>query len=151
MWFRQGIAFHGDHMPPKIVADQMNKRLWRRILGIKTQYRFFPQCVDCSNIQGQVLGKASRRLKDFGRWVQPNLAFAGGGRAAYYHGFRMRLNHLAGGIVAALTISGATKEDIDDEGAARLQKLQETGEDILSPLVAHVRRQFVQSNNEPDL
>lgn len=123
MWFREGIRFHGDHVPPRAVADQMNKRMWRKVLGIKTKFRFYPQCVDCSNVQGKILGQATRRLRDLNQNV--NLAFAGGGRLSCFHGFRTRLNHLAGGVVSASTILGATRKDVEDEGRSRLQSFQE--------------------------
>ena len=42
------FKFVGDHMPPKSVAEQMNKS-WLRRIGLlkKVKYRFYPQCVNC--------------------------------------------------------------------------------------------------------
>ena len=122
------FRFVGDHMPPKSVAKQMNKS-WLRRVGLLPQvkYRFYPQCVNCSNIQGNVLGKASSELS--GKWFLPasvkaeNLLQAGSGRAAHFHGLRFRLNHLTGGVLAGATVVKATKSDVSERNKKRFQRL----------------------------
>jgi hypothetical protein len=105
------MPFHGDHMPPKSVAAEMQKRWVRKYLlfGRPVSFRFFPQCASCSNIQGSVLGSASS--KGLG-----NLAATGGGRNAHFHGLRFRTSHLAGAAIGAMTVCGAKEEEILDNG-----------------------------------
>jgi hypothetical protein len=97
-------------MPPKSVADQMNRQLLRRLLGRKVQFRFYPQCVKCSSRQGSLLSTATQQLKDRSIWrgggKATYLQRAGGGSNAHYHGFRPRLYTLAGGVVAATAVVG---------------------------------------------
>ena len=106
----KAVKFVGDHMPPKAVAQQLNQRWHRRLLGNTVSFRFFPQCVPCSSKQGSILAKAS--VQAFTQRI--NLSGAGGGSQAYFHGFRPRPNHLAGGAIAALAVVGAAEEDIMD-------------------------------------
>merc|ERR1712107_832279 len=96
------FRFVGDHMPPKSVAKQMNKT-WLRKIGLlpKVRFRFYPQCVSCSNIQGSILSQTSSNL-NHGKGRISSMARAiilkqsGGGRTAYFHGFTPRFNHLTG-------------------------------------------------------
>jgi hypothetical protein len=98
--------FVGDHMPPKSVADQMNRAVWRRILHHKVSFRFYPQCIVCSSKQGSLLSAAAQHnnnnIKSPFRIVQ--LAGVGGGHQAHFHGWRPRLSHLTGGVVAAAAL-----------------------------------------------
>lgn len=138
MLFRKGILFHGDHMPPKSVAEQMNRRIWRRLAGIKVGFRFYPQCVDCSSMQGNLLASATRTLKEARRWAQPNLAFAGGGVHSYFHGLKFRLNHLAGAVVAATTVVAASEEDIQEGNGRRFKQLQDQLEQYVQPYASYL-------------
>jgi hypothetical protein len=49
---------------------------------------------------------------------------AGGGQTAHFHGFRPRINHLVGGVLAATTVVGATDKDIADGNQKRLERWQ---------------------------
>ena len=89
--------FHGDHIPPVSVAKQLNERWYRKKLGWKVSQKFYPQCRDCSNKQGGLLAKAVNT-------GHKNLHSVGGGGESYFHGRRIRIGHMAGGIVAVTTV-----------------------------------------------
>ncbi|KAL7473691.1 hypothetical protein ACHAXS_014165 [Conticribra weissflogii] len=89
--------FHGDHIPPVSVAKQMNERWFRRKSGWKVSQKFYPQCRNCSNKQGGLLSKAISA-------GHRNLHSVGGGEESYFHGRRMRIGHVAGGLVAVLSV-----------------------------------------------
>jgi hypothetical protein len=120
------FKFVGDHMPPKSVAEQMNATWIRKYLLGKVPFRFYPQCVDCSNAQGSILSKAqqstSRLLPSFRRAAE--LSGSGGGRTAHYHGLRPRINHLTGGVLAGATVLGATDREIQTGNRDRFQDVQ---------------------------
>jgi hypothetical protein len=129
------FKFVGDHMPPKSVAEEMN-RTWIRRSGLwrKVQYRFFPQCANCSNTQGSILSKAGQinakgLMPSFVRAA--NLKQAGGGRMAYFHGLRFRTNHLAGGVLAWATVVGATNKEIAKGNPQRFQNMQRRIEGVV--------------------
>jgi hypothetical protein len=98
--------FVGDHMPPKSVADQMNRAAWRRILHRKVSFRFYPQCIVCSSKQGSLLSAAAQHNSNnkYSPFRIVQLAGVGGGHQAHFHGWRPRLSHLAGGVVAAAAL-----------------------------------------------
>lgn len=125
MLFRKAPRFHGDHMPPKAVAQQMNNNWFRRLTGCKVKFRFYPQCVDCSNIQGSILSSASNDLRAASFWNRPNLKRVGGGKLARFHGLRFRPFHLAGAVIAAVTVVDATDADIAQGNRRRFRHLQE--------------------------
>ena len=56
-------GFHADHAPPRKWAKQANARWWRRLLRRPVSQRFYPQCKDCSNVQGSLLSQGKRQLK----------------------------------------------------------------------------------------
>lgn len=120
------FKFVADHMPPKSVAEQMNATWIRKYLLGKVPFRFYPQCVDCSNAQGSILSKAqqstSRLLPSFQRAAK--LSQAGGGTTAHYHGLRPRINHLTGGVLAGITVVGATDRQIQTGNRGRFQDWQ---------------------------
>ena len=58
---QEACLFHGDHQPPKAVAQQLNAQWFR--FGTKVKFRFFPQCVNCSNVQGKILSTATNDLR----------------------------------------------------------------------------------------
>jgi len=133
------FRFVGDHMPPKSVAERMNKQLHRRLLGWKVPFRFFPQCRDCSSIQGSILSKATgdlvrREANAKGGFVkrllpkQLDLADA----PTYNHGWKPRINHWTGGVVAAVAVVGT----IDDEG------YNGSGDESYNDLLERSRRRY---------
>uniref|UniRef100_H3HDH8 Uncharacterized protein n=1 Tax=Phytophthora ramorum TaxID=164328 RepID=H3HDH8_PHYRM len=60
---KRGVRYHADHMPPKLVAKRNDEQLFRRILGRKTTFRFYPQCEPCSNQQASVVKQWKSTLK----------------------------------------------------------------------------------------
>lgn len=96
--------FHGDHIPPVSVAKQINDRWYRKPFGWKVSQKFYPQCRDCSNKQGGLLSKAISS-------GHRNLHRVGGGEESYFHGRRLRIGHMTGGVVAVLSMG----IDADDE------------------------------------
>ena len=143
--------FVGDHMPPKSVAEAMNNT-WIRRWGIlkKVQYRFYPQCFNCSQTQGSILSKASQEVsKKSSPSILPSffagnkvctLKNAGGGRMAYYHGLRFRINHLTGGVLAATTVVDATNEQIQTKNQKRFEKLQYKLNDIMKQSLPFINK-----------
>jgi len=106
--------FHGDHIPPVSVAKQMNERWVRRKLGWKVSQKFYPQCRNCSNKQGGLLSKAISA-------GHRNLHSVGGGEESYFHGRRMRIGHMAGGLVAVLSVGNVeSRDDIGENGEMRI-------------------------------
>lgn len=89
--------FHGDHIPPVSVAKQINSRWYRKPFRWKVSQKFYPQCRNCSNKQGGLLSKAISA-------GHKNLHRVGGGEESYFHGKRLRIGHLTGGAVAAVSI-----------------------------------------------
>lgn len=126
----KSFRFVGDHMPPKSVAEQMNRNWLRRLRVLpKVQFRFYPQCVTCSNTQGSILSKATHQLKSrrgfSGIFKGAALYESGGGAMAHFHGWRFRVNHLAGSVVAAATVVGASNREISLGNPKRLQQWQD--------------------------
>jgi hypothetical protein len=110
-------SFVGDHMPPKVVAEQLAKRSW--LLGGKrhVQFRFYPQCVKCSGMQGGILSKATLELRNNRRASHQLHKIRSN---AYFHGWKFRpIHHLAGGVVAVVAVGGVSDEDLDDENRSR--------------------------------
>lgn len=116
LWQRQAVRFNADHMPPKSVATKLEATRWYRLLRKNVVFRFYPQCVSCSDKQGTLLSKATASLKETrkltGAWH--HLEAVGGGSNAYNHALRPRLSHLAGGFVAALATVQAQPADFMD-------------------------------------
>lgn len=141
MFFRNKLPrFHGDHMPPKAVAQQMNAQWFQRLTGMKVKFRFFPQCIECSNMQGKILSSATNELRAASFWNnKPNLKHAGGGNLAYFHGFRFRPFHLAGTVIAAVTVVDACDDDIDQGNRRRYYNVQERIEDCCRDAREYVR------------
>lgn len=145
---KMGVHFVGDHMPPKAVAKQMNDRWFRQLFGVKVKYRFYPQCSDCSSVQGSILSSASRLLSQskssLPKWLfpnigTPNLGNSGGGKRACFHGLRFRPSHLAGGIVAAVTVVDASNDDVRNGNRRRYQNFQEQAETLFCEIYASIR------------
>jgi hypothetical protein len=142
----KSFRFVGDHMPPKSVAEQMNKSLWRR-LGIlpQVQFRFYPQCVSCSQSQGSILSKATNQLKSAKKgplssmFKASALHAAGGGSTAYFHGWRFRINHLAGSAIAASIVLGASDKAIAKGNPQRLKQWQDNIQNTIQRQLFHKR------------
>jgi len=118
--------FAADHMPPKSVAKHMNDQWFRKIglLG-KVKFRFYPQCVSCSNTQGSILSKTGSELGLLPRRIWAStMKGAGGGTTANFHGFTPRINHLVGGVLAATIVVGADDQEIAEGNPKRLEKWQ---------------------------
>eukprot|EP00956_Cyclotella_meneghiniana_P000196 scaffold261_cov58-Cyclotella_meneghiniana.AAC.9 len=96
--------FHGDHIPPVSVAKQWNDRWYRKALGWK----------------GGLLGKAVNAGHN-------NLHSVGGGGESYFHGWRVRVGHLTGGIVAVTTVGddGVDVKDIVIASRERIRMLRD--------------------------
>ncbi|KAI9905938.1 hypothetical protein PsorP6_013632 [Peronosclerospora sorghi] len=60
---KYGVRYHADHMPPKLMAKRTDQQIFRRMLGRKTIFRFYPQCESCSNQQGSVVKQWKSTLK----------------------------------------------------------------------------------------
>jgi hypothetical protein len=118
-----GKTLIADHQPPKSVVQQKLQSssfasfLFRR--NAEPKYRFFPQCVDCSQIQGSILSAATRQSASGSIFRPISLAGAGGGRMAHCHGLKFRWNHLTGGI-----ISGTALFQANDWNEEKLQSTQ---------------------------
>lgn len=114
--------FISDHVPPLSAAKQMNIKWYNKVFGKTTKHRFFPQCQTCSNTQSHITGRAVLQNKD--------VMLAGGGKAAHFHGRKIRLNHLAGGAVAGVTVAGATEEEIAQGNPSRYRSVQRITEEF---------------------
>lgn len=138
-----GVKFVGDHMPPKSVAQQINLIWYRKLLNIPVQFRFYPQCVKCSSKQGSILSKATQELRNHqflsksssflnkrGSTI-PDLSQAGGGTNAHNHGFRPRMNHLTGGILAGIAVIGTPSND-NSNGQYHYDQLQKQYQKFIS-------------------
>jgi len=131
--------FVGDHMPPKSVAEHMNNRWFRRKgLWPKVRFRFYPQCAPCSNVQGSILSKTGRSLGFLPKntWAS-TMKGAGGGTTAHFHGLTPRINHLAGGVLAATVVVGASEHEISRGNPRRLERWQER---VQRPIKRTLRR-----------
>jgi hypothetical protein len=93
------------------------------MLNHKVKFRFYPQCVDCSNVQGGILSFAVGNNSN-------HLAGAGGGKLAKFHGLRFRPFSLAGGVIAAVTVVDATDSDIAQGNRRRYRKMQDQLESL---------------------
>ena len=117
--------FAGDHMPPKSVAKHMNE-MWVRKVGLlpKVNFRFYPQCVSCSSAQGSLLSKAGSNLPGLStsKLRASTMFEAGGGQTAHFHGFRSRINHLTGGVLAATLVAGVSDKEIANGRPKRLER-----------------------------
>jgi len=122
LFSRGSFKFVGDHMPPKSVATAMNRRLHRRLMGWKVAFRFYPQCRDCSSVQGSILSKATFEMRNqskgpFSIITRKNRLLDLGDSPSYFHGWRPRINHLAGGVLGAVAVVGADDADIISNGS----------------------------------
>lgn len=126
MLFRGDRAFRfvGDHMPPKSVAENMNQRLWRRLTGWKVNYRFFPQCRDCSSVQGSILSKATNELQNARSFLFLPKRLKLGNAPSHTHGLRPRINHLTGAILGGVAVVGANEADLIDGNRHRYAQWQ---------------------------
>ncbi len=127
----------------------MESKWYRKLLNIKVKQRFYPQCVNCSKRQSNILSNASRivlklqqeeRKSVFfrrlpltrsstgsiirGRSKIPNLAQSGGGTNAYIHGMKLRREHFAGGILAAVTVGESDELDVLNGNRIRFREWQ---------------------------
>ncbi|KAL3790821.1 hypothetical protein HJC23_004722 [Cyclotella cryptica] len=108
--------FHGDHIPPVSVAKQLNERWYRKKFGWKVSQKFYPQCRDCSNKQGGLLSKAIHA-------GHRNLRSVGGGEESYFHGGRLRIGHLTGGVVAVSTVGLGTEPGVVEDSRQHVRAL----------------------------
>jgi hypothetical protein len=138
MWFynKQNFKFVGDHMPPKSIAQQLNNTWLRKYILGNVKFRFYTQCVPCSNTQGSVLSKASQSTSLLPSFLRAaKLKQAGGGQLAHNHGLHFRLNHLAGGILAGMTVLDATGKAIRSGNQKRFENIQRQIAKNLSNLI----------------
>lgn len=125
MLFKRGsFRFVGDHMPPKSVAERLNRRLHRRLLGWRVPFRFYPQCRDCSSVQGSILSKATFEMRQSkGLFSRNRLDLSDA--PSYFHGWRPRIYHLTGGVLGATAVVGADNADILSGSRFRYARLHE--------------------------
>lgn len=127
--------FHGDHIPPVSVAKQMNSKWYRQKLGVKVPQRFYPQCRDCSNKQGGLLSKAVNL-------GHRNLHSVGGGQESYFHGRRLRIGHLTGGVVAALSVGTGVDGELAKTSRVKVCSVQQWMENVGRGLIEHAKASF---------
>lgn len=141
---KSGTKFVADHIPPKSAAKQMNTRWFRKLLGIRVKYRFYPQCVTCSSKQANILSDASKRMyyaklkgpRIFKRI--PNLSQSGGGRKAYVHGLKLRKEHLAGGLISTATVCDSKASHVINGNVNRFQNWQLRAEKVFQNCCDHI-------------
>ena len=124
---KKSIIFHGDHIPPVSVAKQINSRWYNRKLGRTVPQRFYPQCTNCSNKQGGLLSRAVNA-------GHRNLHVVGGGSESYFHGWRIRVGHLTGGLVAAVSTVGIGNND-DSATSSWLKSSSNEDEEVAAALL----------------
>ena len=109
-------------MPPLLVADQLNRIWYRKLLGWKVRFRFFPQCADCSNLQGSIMSQA-RGVLDRKAITNPFLRWGNGldlrklpvlHSKRYNHGLQPRISHLTGTVLGSVAVVNASPDDIQD-------------------------------------
>ena len=116
-------------MPPKSVAQQLERSLWYRLLRRKVRYRFYPQCINCSNKQGSLLSQATAALQAArsrsGTSAARRLAAVGGGRGtSYNHGWQPRFAHATGAVIGAIATLNVHPADLMDENRWRYAQWQ---------------------------
>ena len=122
----------------------MNTRWFRKLLGIRVKYRFYPQCVTCSSKQANILSDASKRMyyaklkgpRIFKRI--PNLSQSGGGRKAYVHGLKLRKEHLAGGLISTATVCDSKASHVINGNVNRFQNWQLRAEEVFQNCCDHI-------------
>jgi len=69
-----------------------------------------------------------------------NLRSVGGGEESYFHGRRVRVGHLTGGLVAVLTVGGIDSDgdELVDASRERVRSFQERTEDLARDLKGRV-------------
>ena len=110
-------------MPPLLVADQLNRIWYRKLVGWKVRFRFFPQCADCSNLQGSLMSQA-RGVLDKKVTNNPLLRWGNGMDLRKFpilhskrcnHGLHPRISHLlTGTLLGSVAVVGASPEDMED-------------------------------------
>jgi hypothetical protein len=153
---KTATSFIGDHQPPKSVAYQLNQQWFRRLLGWKVPFRFYPHCSSCSNKQGGILASAivdMGKIHSWNQWFKrigtpnvkiPSLRTVGGGQNAYIHGIQPRLHFLTGGIIAAIATSNTS-----DQGRQRYIDMQSSLSKALKiPIhnIYQLQQQFYKTN-----
>jgi hypothetical protein len=108
-------------MPPKSVADQMNRSWYRRMLGRQVGFRFFPQCRDCSSVQGSILSKAVHDMNKqsafrqlFSLSSRRSRLLSNSHRMTHFHGLTPRINHWTGAVLGGMAVVGASDADLMD-------------------------------------
>lgn len=97
-------------------------------------------------MQGSILSVASHKLmaSRLPGFLAPNLALSGGGKNAYYHGLRFRPAHLAGGVVEAIAVVGATDRDVRNGNRQRFKQIFQRTEKCLLDLYSFLRSKPMQ-------
>lgn len=126
-------------MPPLMLGKEWDRLWYRRLLGLRVRYRFFPQCAACSGVQAGLLAAARRELD---RAMVPGsllLSPRGGGgggaaarraaerlvhRKAHVHGpLPPRLTQLTGALLGGVAVVGADAAEMRSGGARRYEAL----------------------------
>jgi len=139
--YNNGVKFIADHMPPTSAIQQINGRWYRRLFGISMKQRFYPQCTKCSQKQATILNNATREYRNSGFLLRKglNLYTSGGGRNAYNHGFKPRLEHLAGAVVASSTVFDADSNDVQNGNQLRFEELEQKVREVFTYSLSQIR------------
>ena len=112
---QRAALFHADHQPPLSEVRRANAALWRRLLNAPQTQRFYPQCVSCSNMQGELLGKKSALISKLGSARRALRALPSSTPRAIFHcPSLLRPHYASGGMLSALaTLFPDTVEEVD--------------------------------------
>jgi hypothetical protein len=131
-------------MPPLLVADQLNRIWYRKLFGLQVRFRFFPQCSDCSSLQGGILSKAKTVLvkqpknsiqKLFDGSDMMKLPILHSKR--YYHGLQPRISHLTGTVLGSIAVVCASRDEITTGNQQRYERLHQRVSDWWQTLRDH--------------
>ncbi|GKZ01402.1 hypothetical protein MPSEU_001091000 [Mayamaea pseudoterrestris] len=127
----QRPRFNGDHMPPLLVANELNRIWYRKLFRMKVKFRFFPQCIDCSNTQGGIMSQARAVLDKQPKNLLQRKVFQGTDMMKlpilhsknFYHGLQPRISHLTGTVLGGFAVLNSSEADIANGNRNRYERL----------------------------